>query len=104
MIFHRNVPLRSYSIVVGSPSIPPNFCFRSSLAFVVCLHCGFAEFAVPEREMQVVGRYGPFPTQTKHAEFNTQPTAEVAAAGVGKVRTQGPRRPAIASFCVGVPL
>ena len=40
----------------------------------------FAEFCEP------VGGDCPFPTQTQHAEFNSEPIAEVAVTGVGRVR------------------
>lgn len=48
------------------------------------------------RICEPVGGHGPFPTQTRHAEFNSEPTAEMAAAGIGACT---PSRTSIAKDC-----
>jgi len=44
---------------------------------VVCLHCGFAEFAVPERELQVLTQGSPIEGAVVLTEERSRPAEKV---------------------------
>ena len=44
---------------------------------VVCLHCGFTEFTVPERELQILSRGSPVKSVMVSADRTTPASGEV---------------------------